>query len=153
MLSGLQRLLYILKGVNIKNAINLPTYLILMIPVLFHLFMGQIKPKMSRSISSDFYQIFQKNSKFSYCKNFRYEVHNFFCCSNLNRTRCRSLVMLYYLYTMRRWLSHSGVELPCLVFTTAQRCQSIYKVAILFSEKCEFTSHVYHFKNYQNNKI
>ena len=86
---------------------------------------------------------FSKNNNFSCCKNFRYEVQIFFCCSKSNRTRCRSLVMLYYLYTMRRWLSHSGVELPCLVFTTAQRCQSIYKVAFLFSEKCEFTSHTY----------
>ena len=117
-----------------------------MFSVLFHLFMIQIKQKMSRLVvSSDFFQMDQ---------NFQITIHfhtarisgmkyKIFCCSNLNRTRCRSLVMLYYLYTMRRWLSHSGVELPCLVFTTAQRCQSIYKVAFLFSEKCEFTSHTY----------
>ena len=126
-----------------------------MFPVLFHLFMIQIKPKMSRSISSDFFQMdqnFQKTINFHTARisGMKYKI---FCCSNLNRTRCRSLVMLYYLYTMRRWLSHSGVELPCLVFTTAQRCQSIYKVAFLFSEKCEFTSHIYYFKNYQNDKI
>ena len=71
---------------------------------------------------------------------------------NFNRTRCRSLVMLYYLYTMRRWLSHSGVELPCLVFTTAQRCQSIYKVAFLFCQ-CEFAFHLYYSKNQKNDKI
>ena len=71
---------------------------------------------------------------------------------NFNRTRCRSLVMLYYLYTMRRWLSHSGVELPCLVFTTAQRCQSIYKVAFLFCQ-CEFAFHLYYSKNHKNDKI
>ena len=114
---------------------------------------GKLNQKCLGQYPQIFIKFFKKTVNFHIARisGMRYTI--FFCCSNLNRTRCRSLVMLYYLYTMRRWLSHSGVELPCLVFTTAQRCQSIYKVAFLFSEKCEFTSHVYHFKNYQNNKI